>query len=72
MAAQFAAVITNLHRVQVGRPGMSVGPLHSGWLLLTQVDSHENFIDEQMVGHKFNILSTSIKEALKEVATTCF
>lgn len=32
----------------------------------------KNFVDEQMVGHKFNILSTSIKEDLKEVATTCF
>ena len=60
MAAQFAAVITNLHRVQVERPGMSVGPLHSGRYGL-RLTPTKNLLETHMVGHKFKILLTPIK-----------
>ena len=57
VAAQFAAVITNLHRVQLGRPGMSVGPLHSGSFRLRWTPT-KNLVEKQMVGHKIKILLT--------------
>ena len=58
VAAQFAAVITNLHRVQVGRPGMSVGPLHS--CSCPRWTPTKNLLEAQMVGHKCKILLTPI------------